>query len=342
MPKVGSQITLCNMPVRMDTYKGCSHGCKYCFTYRKYNISNIKPFEGAIALKSFINGKRTPETSWCDWNIPIHWGGMSDPFQPAEKIHKRSLECLKVLAETQYPFIVSTKALLPTQEPYYSLFKKCNFVFQVSMLCDEYDKLEQGAPTFRERLKMLEMMAKYAKRVIPRAQPYILEHHDKIMGVLKEYKKAGVYGVIFESIKMQIKTKGLIRDGNDFIYPLSVLKPKFLELRDECHKHDLKFLSGENRLRRMGDSLTCCGTEGLEGFTPNLANLNQFLYDKKSFKYTEAMKKEGTAFVFQAMKQSSDTQKLLNKLSYKEVMEKVCKDRRMVKSMLDTEEEKDG
>ncbi len=31
MPECGSQVILCDLPVRMDTYKGCSHNCKYCF-----------------------------------------------------------------------------------------------------------------------------------------------------------------------------------------------------------------------------------------------------------------------------------------------------------------------
>ena len=46
MPDCGSQIVLCDVPIRFDTYKGCSHGCKYCFVYRKYNISKIKKAEG--------------------------------------------------------------------------------------------------------------------------------------------------------------------------------------------------------------------------------------------------------------------------------------------------------
>ena len=31
----------------------------------------------------------------------------------------------------------------------------------------------------------------------------------------------------------------------------------------------MKFYSGENRLRAMGDSMTCCGIDGLEGFKGN-------------------------------------------------------------------------
>lgn len=74
--KCGSQIILCNLPVRFDTYRGCSHGCRYCFAQKKNDISHIERDESVDGLRSFIEGKRGNETEWCDWNIPIHWGGI--------------------------------------------------------------------------------------------------------------------------------------------------------------------------------------------------------------------------------------------------------------------------
>ena len=92
MPSCGSQIILCEVPIRFDNYVGCSHGCKYCFVTRKADISQVKLGESTQALREFIAGKRTTDTQWCDWNIPLHWGGMSDPFQPAELQYRRSLD----------------------------------------------------------------------------------------------------------------------------------------------------------------------------------------------------------------------------------------------------------
>ena len=63
MPNCGSQCWLCDMPIRFDTYKGCTHGCKYCFVQRngKYDISKVQKGEGMKALMSWIQGKRTSE-----------------------------------------------------------------------------------------------------------------------------------------------------------------------------------------------------------------------------------------------------------------------------------------
>lgn len=334
MPECGSQVTLCDVPIRIDTYKGCSHHCKYCFVYRKYDISNIGLGESVQSVVNFIQGKRTKETNWCDWNIPLHWGGCSDPFQPCEKIHKRSLAVLEALAKTKYPFIVSTKAVLPLSEPYFSLFKQCNCVFQCSMVCPSLAKVEQGAPDFEARLNMMREMSKIVPRTIVRCQPYVVEFHKEIMAQIPRIAEAGVYGIVFEAIKMQKKIAGMVKNGADYVYPIDALKRKFKELKEECHKYGLVFLSGENRLRGMGDSLTCCGCEGLEGFEVNHYNLNYFIHAPERLKSTPAMDKKDTCTCFKAMKMDSTATSVFRKTSFKEMMNTKFKDRNAVKDYM--------
>lgn len=80
MPKSGSQIILCDVPIRFDTYTGCSHACSYCFVKREKNIADIGLGESPSVLLNFIKGKRDRTTNWCDWDIPLHWGGHERPF----------------------------------------------------------------------------------------------------------------------------------------------------------------------------------------------------------------------------------------------------------------------
>ena len=85
MPDCGSQVFLCDVPIRFDTYEGCSHDCKYCFASRKKSINVIKKGEGKESLINFINGKRTIKTNWADWDIPLHWGECQILFNHAKK-----------------------------------------------------------------------------------------------------------------------------------------------------------------------------------------------------------------------------------------------------------------
>ena len=333
MPNCGSQCWLCDLPIRFDTYKGCSHVCKYCFVQRKSTLE-IGMGESAIALKNFIEGKRTRGTNWCDWNIPIHWGGMSDPFQPCERTHKRSLEALKVLAETKYPAVISTKGKICIEEPYISLIKKGNIVMQVSMLCSKYDELEKGAPTFEERLHMLNVLSKSAKRVIVRCQPYIHDVFEQVYENIQKFAQNGAYGVIFEGMKFVKNYKGLVKVAGDYYQPKEVLKHDFQRFKAECHKHGLRFYSGENRLRAMGDSLTCCGIDGLEGFKPNTYNLNHLINNQLG-KPSIAQQRTATANCFRACLQETAMGNYADTHSFVEMTSFFYnKKRKMVESVL--------
>lgn len=326
MPQCGSQSILCNVPIRIDSYKGCTHNCKYCFSYRKYDIKNIKKDESAKSLRNFINGERNNMTNWCDFDIPLHWGGMSDPFQPCEKHHKVSLGMLEVFAETKYPFIVSTKGDLVLEEPYFSLFKECNCVFQVSAVCPSTSKIESGAPHFNRRMEVIEKMSEIVPRTIVRCQPYIVELHKEISDCIDIISKTGAYGIVYEAIKMQKKVGGMVRLGGDYVYEKSLLENKFMDLRERCHKNGLVFLSGENRLRSMGDSLTCCGCEGLKGFeNVNKCNLNYLKLKPEEYKATSLQKSVSTGEVFVCIAQIPGARRLLKTKSFEDCIERVSK-----------------
>lgn len=335
MPNCGSQITICDIPIRFDTYFGCAHACSYCFAQRKIDISNIKNFESAEALRGFIGGARNNVTNWCDWDIPLHWGGMSDPFQPIEKVRKRSLECLKVFAETQYPFVVSTKNKMLAEGEYFELIKQCNCVVQFSAACKKYDEFEQGASSYEERVAAAKKISKY-KRVIIRVQPYIPAYFNDIIESLNDFKDAGVHGCVFEAMKYQYKEKGTIKLRNDFVFPTDLLKQHFTDLKNRCHHLGMKFYCGENRLRKMGDELCCCGIEGL-GWKPNTANLNHYLFDRGGYRFTRRMREAGTCEPFCATHQTTLARTALRKMSFKQVMDVVVKNKDYLLQLLPDE-----
>lgn len=302
--RCGSQIILCNLPVRFDTYKGCSHGCRYCFTQKKTSLATVTRDETVEGLRAFVDGKRGAETAWCDWDIPIHWGGMSDPFQPIEKETRASYECLKLLAERRYPFVVSTKGAIVAEPEYLDLLARCNCVVQISMVCGKYDKLEKGCPSYERRLDIVRTLAARVQRVVVRIQPYMPEVYKDVMQNVPRLAEAGVYGIVVEGMKFFKSKPGMERVGGDLVYPLETLRLQFENIKAEAHRHGMKFYSGENRLRTMGDDMTCCGTDGLEGFRPNEYNLCM-LMNGKNPQPTERMKEVGTGGCFKTLSQNA-------------------------------------
>ena len=305
MISCGLQCVNCPYPIHLDTYSGCSHACRYCFANEKLTIANIKPLNNANALRSFINGHRTLETKWCDWDIPLHWGANSDPFQACETEYKRTLECLQIFAETKYPFIISTKnPVLACKEPYISLLSQCNVVFQISMACSKYDKLEPGAPSYEKRLKAAKILSKRVQRVIARVQPYFIDCKKDIIAELPRYKEAGIYGIIVEGYKTKKKHKGLIKDGSRYKFPMDILADHCKQIKAEAHNNGLMFFQSDDGIDHLSDDLACCGTVGLEGFKPNTYTLSYLAYQPDIAIPTEAMKQIGTTRPFRSIRQS--------------------------------------
>lgn len=314
----GTQIVLCDLPIHFDTYKGCSHACKYCFVKRNSDITKIERDNCIKQLKNFIEGKRSKDTNWCDWDIPLHWGGVSDPFQPVEKKYGVSYECLLLFAKTKYPFVVSTKGRLLATEKYLSVLKRCNAVVQLSMVCSKYDVIEKGCPSYEERLEMARKIAPCCKRLIVRLQPYMPEVFQDVIANIPRLKEAGAYGVTIEGMKFVRKKDGLVKVGGDFCYPVDLLKKHFEAIKKECHKVGLKFYCAENRLRVMGDHMTCCGVGGLEGFEGNTFNLAH-LYNGKA-KATACMGCKGTASCFNSVSQDAGNSRFIRDKSFEQLM----------------------
>ncbi len=328
MPGCGSQVILCDIPVRFDTYKGCSHGCKYCFTAKKYDIRDIKLGETEKALRAFIEGKRTGDIKWCDWDIPLHWGGLSDPFQPVELEYKNSYECLKIFAETQYPFVFSTKGHVVARPEYLELLSRCNCAGQISLTTRRFvEAFEPGAPSYDERLEIARKVVPNVKRLMIRVQPYTPETKGEILAALSTWAELGAYGIILEGLKLLKKKPPCTeRVAGDFCIPLKTLKKQFQEIKDECHRVGLKFFCGENRLRSMGDSLCCCGVDGIEGWQVNKANLNHIYFDEQ-VKFTDRMKSPATGSAFRGMCQATVTGRILRNNSFKQNMTAYAKDK---------------
>lgn len=285
---------------------------------------NIKPLDNASCLRAFIKGERTLETNFCDWNIPIHWGGNSDPFQECEKEYKRTLECLEIFAETKYPFIVSTKnPVLASTEPYLSLLKKCDCVFQISAACSEYDRLETGAPAYRERIEAAKILSKNVRRLIIRVQPFFTDKYKNILAEIPTYADAGAYGIIVEGYSTRKKQKGLIKDGK-FCFSVDTLAPMYKTIKQECHNNELRFFCGESRLQFLGDDLTCCGTERLDTFKPNTFNIEHLAHDKNEVEPTPAMQEIGTTRPFRSKRQSQAWENYIRDRSFEDMMYEIA------------------
>ena len=318
-----SQSLLCPVPIRFDTYKGCSHGCSYCFVSKKRDISQVEKDNCLKALELFLQGKRTRGTNWADWDIPLHFGGVSDPLQPIELKERLTLKSFELFAKYNYPFILSTKApQMLLRAEYKEVLKKCNCVLQISAVSPKNDKIEPNCIPYKKRIEIAGEISKadIVKRIIIRAQPYLPVFLDDILEWLPKMKENGVYGIILEGMKHLRAVEGFEKNGGDYCIPLKTLLKDFVKIKAKCTELGLQFLSGENRTRALGHSLNCCGFEGLEGFKGNDYNLIH-LANMKGVRATKAQSQKGTAECFSGIYQDSLWSKEIKNKSFKELID---------------------
>lgn len=84
--------------------------------------------------------------------------------------------------------------------------------------------------------------------------------------------------------------------------------------------YGIRFFCGEDGLAYLGDSLTCCGTEGLETFKPNTYNLTHIAFDEVA-EPTAAMQDKTTSRPFRTIRQSQAWEKHIKGKSFVDMIE---------------------
>lgn len=106
--------------VGLNPYRGCSHGCAYCFARPNHEYLGLSAgldFESKIFVKMEAPQLLRAELSARRWKPePIIMSGVTDPYQPAERRFGITRGCLEVLAEFRNPIAIITKNHLVTRD----------------------------------------------------------------------------------------------------------------------------------------------------------------------------------------------------------------------------------
>ena len=104
----------------INPYRGCEHGCSYCFARPSHAFLNLSPgldFETKIFTKpdaSRLLKKELARPAYvCS---PIALGTNTDPYQPLERRLRITRGILEVLVEHEHPFTIVTKSALVVRD----------------------------------------------------------------------------------------------------------------------------------------------------------------------------------------------------------------------------------
>lgn len=293
-----TQFKYCGNAFRIDTYKGCEFGCEYCFTKnnqydneRKFKLANMNVINN-VFRKAFETSEEYNDilTEMARHRVPLHLGGMSDPFQPREFKHKLTYKVIELSNKYNYPLIISTKqSNLPDE--YFKILNPNIHAFQISLIGTDdkwIRKFELLTPTPTERINFIKKLKNLGFWVSIRIQPLIdVQQAKNVVMQCSEY----VDYITVEHLKIynrkDIKEKiiGIANiDLSDYKYT-----GKKYEL-NKAHKlkniNELKRISkcpigcGDNDLHEYSDTNNCCGVDTMNNNFSNWLKYNSTYINK--------------------------------------------------------------
>ena len=98
----------------INPYRGCEHGCIYCFARPTHSYLNLSPgldFETRIIAKVNAAERLRQALSRPGYQpLPLNIGSATDAYQPVERRLRITRSVIEVLAEARHPFSVITKS----------------------------------------------------------------------------------------------------------------------------------------------------------------------------------------------------------------------------------------
>jgi DNA repair photolyase len=102
--------------VSINPYRGCEHGCIYCFARPTHSYLNLSPgldFETRIVAKVNAAQKLREALNAREYKPKtLNIGSVTDAYQPAERRLQITRSVIEVLVEARHPFSVITKSSL--------------------------------------------------------------------------------------------------------------------------------------------------------------------------------------------------------------------------------------
>jgi DNA repair photolyase len=206
----------------INPYRGCSHGCVYCFSRPSHAYVGLSPgldFETKLFYKADAAKLLEAELAAPNYKCaPIMLGANTDPYQPIEKTLRVTRSVLEVLARCRHPVSVTTKGALVVRDV--DLLTDLardgltRVMFSIPTLDDDLKRiLEPRAASARAKLRAMRLLADAGVEVGVLVAPIIpvLTEHE-IESVLEAARDHGASLAGYTILRLPWEVKDLFRE----------------------------------------------------------------------------------------------------------------------------------
>ena len=213
----------------VNPYRGCEHGCIYCFARPSHAFLGLSPgldFETRILAKHKVAELLEKELAKPSYKPqPIALGTNTDPYQPSERRLKLTRQILEVLWQARNPVTIVTKSNLVLRDldilapmAAQGLAKVC-----VSVTTLDRDLARVMEPRAATPTRRLEAIRELAEAGVPSgimAAPMIPALNDsELEALLEAGKEAGAVLAGYVLLRLPLELKTLFEEWLEAHYP---------------------------------------------------------------------------------------------------------------------------
>lgn len=214
----------------INPYKGCEHGCVYCFARPTHAYLDLSPgldFETRIFYKTDVRKRLEAELGRKGYECrPIAMGTNTDPYQPAEKELKITRQVLETLLEWRHPVTIVTKGQLILRDldllAELARLELVHVSVSVTTLRNELKtRLEPRTASPAARLRMIESLTAAGVPTGAMVAPVIPFVNDQeIEAIVAACAQAGARKAAYILLRLPREVGPLFQEWLDAHYPL--------------------------------------------------------------------------------------------------------------------------
>jgi len=213
----------------INPYRGCEHGCIYCFARPTHAYLDLSPgldFESRLFAKPDAPALLRAELGKRGYVCrPIAFGTNTDPYQPIEAEWRITRGCIEVLGEHDHPLTITTKSNRVTRDLDLLAPMARRGLAAVMISVTSLDPkiamtVEPRAPHPERRLAAVKQLAEAGVPVFVSLSPVIPQVTDHEMEhILERAAEAGARSAFFLPVRLPHEVSPLFRAWLETHFP---------------------------------------------------------------------------------------------------------------------------